>query len=153
MATIGTFKKTAANEYTGDIVTLGVQARGVRIVPDLRASGENAPSHRILVGRADYAESGIMQSVGLLGLIFCGFWRLALCIIAGLEGGRPAVSGALLFGYRDQVILCSLLSPCTRAGWRQPGLWVREVLSLQAKGRRSEEPLQFKAGRAPDKPR
>ena len=53
MATIGTFKKTASNEYTGDIVTLSVQAKNVRIVPDLRASGENAPSHRVLVGRAE----------------------------------------------------------------------------------------------------
>ena len=52
MATIGTFKKTG-NDYTGEIVTLSVQAKGVRIVPDLRASGENAPSHRILVGRAE----------------------------------------------------------------------------------------------------
>ena len=52
MATIGTFKKTG-NEFTGEIVTLSVQAKGVRIVPDLRASGENAPSHRVLVGRAE----------------------------------------------------------------------------------------------------
>jgi uncharacterized protein (DUF736 family) len=56
MATIGTFKKTGSNEFTGEIVTLSVQAKGVRIVPDLRATGENAPSHRVLVGRADYAE-------------------------------------------------------------------------------------------------
>ncbi len=53
MATIGTFKKTGTNEFTGDIVTLSVQARGVRIVPDTRATGENAPSHRVLVGRAE----------------------------------------------------------------------------------------------------
>ena len=53
MATIGTFKKTGANEFTGDIVTLSVQARGVRIVPDSRATGDNAPSHRVLVGRAE----------------------------------------------------------------------------------------------------
>lgn len=33
--------------------TLSVQAKGVRIVPDLRATGENAPSHRVLVGRAE----------------------------------------------------------------------------------------------------
>lgn len=64
MATIGTFKKTG-NEFTGEIVTLSVQAKGVRIVPELRATGDNAPSHRVLVGRADYAESGIMRSVGL----------------------------------------------------------------------------------------
>jgi hypothetical protein len=47
MATIGTFKKTGSNEFTGEIVTLSVQAKGVRIVPDLRATGENAPSHRV----------------------------------------------------------------------------------------------------------
>ena len=52
MATIGTFKKTG-NEFTGEIVTLSVQAKGVRIVPDTRATGENAPSHRVLVGRAE----------------------------------------------------------------------------------------------------
>mgnify|MGYP000116604202 CR=1 FL=1 len=53
MATIGTFKKTGSNEFTGEIVTLSVQAKGVRIVPDTRATGENAPSHRVLVGRAE----------------------------------------------------------------------------------------------------
>ena len=53
MATIGTFKKTASNEFNGEIVTLSVQAKGVRIVPDQRATGENAPSHRVLVGRVE----------------------------------------------------------------------------------------------------
>jgi uncharacterized protein (DUF736 family) len=53
MATIGTFKKTGSNEFTGDIVTLSVQAKNVRIVTDTRATGENAPSHRVLVGRAE----------------------------------------------------------------------------------------------------
>ena len=38
MATIGTFKKTGSNEFTGDIITLSVQAKGVRIIPDLRAN-------------------------------------------------------------------------------------------------------------------
>ena len=52
MATIGTFKKSG-NEFTGEIVTLSVQAKGVRIIPDTRATGENAPSHRVLVGRAE----------------------------------------------------------------------------------------------------
>lgn len=55
MATIGTFKQTATNEFAGDIVTLSVQAKGVRIVPETRITGENAPSHRVFVGRADYA--------------------------------------------------------------------------------------------------
>ena len=53
MATIGTFKKTGANEFTGEIVTLSVQARGVRILPEVRATGENAPSHRVFVGRVE----------------------------------------------------------------------------------------------------
>jgi len=53
MATIGTFKKTGTNEFTGEIVTLSVQAKNVRIVPETRAIGENAPSHRVLVGRAE----------------------------------------------------------------------------------------------------
>ncbi|SKA24987.1 hypothetical protein SAMN05428963_109164, partial [Consotaella salsifontis] len=34
MATIGTFKKTGDNEFTGAIVTLSVQAKNVRIVPE-----------------------------------------------------------------------------------------------------------------------
>ena len=53
MATIGTFKKTGSNEFTGEIVTLSVQAKNVRIAPDQRSTGENAPSHRVLVGRAE----------------------------------------------------------------------------------------------------
>ena len=52
MATIGTFKKTG-NEYTGEIVTLNVQAKNVRIVPETNQASENAPSHRVLVGRAE----------------------------------------------------------------------------------------------------
>ncbi|MBX9864162.1 MAG: DUF736 domain-containing protein [Hyphomicrobium sp.] len=53
MATIGTFKKTGNNEFTGEIVTLSLQTKNVRIVPDARTTGENAPSHRIFVGRAE----------------------------------------------------------------------------------------------------
>jgi uncharacterized protein (DUF736 family) len=53
MATIGTFKKTGNNEFTGEIVTLSVQTKNVRIVPEARATGENAPSHRVFVGRAE----------------------------------------------------------------------------------------------------
>jgi uncharacterized protein (DUF736 family) len=62
MATIGTFNKTGNNEFTGEIVTLSVQARNVRIVPDASRSGDNAPSHRVYVGRVDYAERGVMRS-------------------------------------------------------------------------------------------
>jgi uncharacterized protein (DUF736 family) len=52
MATIGTFKKSG-NEFSGEIVTLSVQAKGVRIVPEANRSGDNAPSHRVYVGRAE----------------------------------------------------------------------------------------------------
>ena len=55
MATIGTFKKTGSNEFTGEIVTLSVQAKNVRIVPETTRSGDNSPSHRVYVGRVDYA--------------------------------------------------------------------------------------------------
>ena len=34
MATIGTFKKTGNNEFNGEIVTLSVQTKNVRIVPE-----------------------------------------------------------------------------------------------------------------------
>ena len=52
MANIGSFKKSG-NEYQGEIVTLSVQAKGVRIVPEANRSNDNAPSHRVYVGRAE----------------------------------------------------------------------------------------------------
>ena len=62
MATIGTFKKSGNNEFTGEIVTLSVQAKGVRIVPETRATGENAPSLRVFVGRAEIGAAWAKQS-------------------------------------------------------------------------------------------
>jgi uncharacterized protein (DUF736 family) len=61
MANIGSFKKSG-NEFQGEIITLSVQARGVRIVPETNRASDNAPSHRVFVGRADYAELNIMRS-------------------------------------------------------------------------------------------
>ena len=52
MATIGTFRKSG-NEYVGEIVTLSVQAKSVRIVPEETTANGNAPSHRVFVGRAE----------------------------------------------------------------------------------------------------
>ena len=52
MATIGTFKKTG-NAYTRALGTLRLPGTGGRTLTALRATGENAPSHRILVGRAE----------------------------------------------------------------------------------------------------
>jgi uncharacterized protein (DUF736 family) len=52
MATIGTFKKVG-NDFQGEIITLSLQAKGVRIVAETSRSNDNAPSHRIYVGRAE----------------------------------------------------------------------------------------------------
>lgn len=52
MATIGSFKKTG-DEFTGEIVTLSVQAKKVRIVPVENRTNQGAPTHRVFVGRAE----------------------------------------------------------------------------------------------------
>jgi uncharacterized protein (DUF736 family) len=52
MASIGSFKKVGS-DFQGEIVTLSVQAKGVRIVAENNRSNENAPSHRVYVGRAE----------------------------------------------------------------------------------------------------
>ena len=61
MATIGTFKKSG-NEFSGEIVTLSVQAKNVRIVPEANRSGDNAPSHRVFVGRAEIGAAWAKRS-------------------------------------------------------------------------------------------
>ena len=52
MATIGSFKKSGS-EFQGEIVTLSVQAKGVRIVPETNRTSDNAPSHRVFAGKAE----------------------------------------------------------------------------------------------------
>ena len=62
MATIGTFKKSG-NGFVGDITTLSVQAQNVRITPvETRSSNEKAPTHRVLVGRAEIGAAWAKQS-------------------------------------------------------------------------------------------
>jgi uncharacterized protein (DUF736 family) len=61
MANIGSFKKVG-QEYQGEIVTLGVQARGVRIVPEDNRQTDNAPTHRIFVGRAEIGAAWTKRS-------------------------------------------------------------------------------------------
>src|SRR5216684_4470227 len=61
MANIGSFKKSG-QEFHGEIITLSLQTKGVRIVPETDRTSDNAPSHRVYVGRADYAERGVMRS-------------------------------------------------------------------------------------------
>ena len=64
MANIGSFKKVGS-DFQGEIVTLSLQTKGVRIVPETNRSNDNAPSHRVYVGRADYAELGTLRSIDL----------------------------------------------------------------------------------------
>ena len=52
MATIGSFKKVG-NDFQGEIITLSLQAKGVRIVAETSASNDKAPSHRVFVGCAE----------------------------------------------------------------------------------------------------
>ena len=61
MANIGSFKKSG-NEYQGEIVTLSVQAKGVRIVPEPNRGNDNAPSHRVFVGRVEIGAAWSKQS-------------------------------------------------------------------------------------------
>ena len=61
MATIGTFKKSG-NELVGEIVTLSVQAKNVRIVPETIRSGDNSPSHRVYVGRVEIGAAWAKRS-------------------------------------------------------------------------------------------
>jgi len=62
MATIGSFKKSGSNEFTGEIVTLSVQAKNVRIVPEPSRSGENSPSHRVYCGRVEIGAAWAKRS-------------------------------------------------------------------------------------------
>ena len=52
MATIGSFKKVG-NDFQGEIITLSLQAKGVRIVAESNVANDKAPSHRVFVGRAE----------------------------------------------------------------------------------------------------
>jgi|APCry1669193181_1035450.scaffolds.fasta_scaffold01314_11 uncharacterized protein (DUF736 family) len=52
MANIGSFKKSGS-EFQGEIVTLSVQTKGVRIIPETNRANDSAPSHRVYVGRAE----------------------------------------------------------------------------------------------------
>jgi uncharacterized protein (DUF736 family) len=53
MANIGTFKKSGDNNYTGEIVTMSLQKKNVTIVAEEASENENAPSHRVIISKAD----------------------------------------------------------------------------------------------------
>lgn len=52
MANIGSFTKTS-DGFKGEIVTMSVQQKNVRIVREADTSNDNAPTHRVFVGRAE----------------------------------------------------------------------------------------------------
>jgi len=52
MANIGSFTKSGES-YKGEIVTMSVQTKNVRIVSETPSENENAPTHRVFVGRAE----------------------------------------------------------------------------------------------------
>ncbi|MCW6511319.1 DUF736 domain-containing protein [Lichenifustis flavocetrariae] len=61
MATIGSFKKIGTG-YTGEITTLSVQAKNVKIVHEETRTSEGAPHYRIFVGRAEIGAAWIKRS-------------------------------------------------------------------------------------------
>ena len=52
MANIGTFTK-ANDGFKGEIVTMSVQQKNVRIVAESEVANDKAPTHRVLVGSAE----------------------------------------------------------------------------------------------------
>ena len=61
MANIGTFKKSGS-EFQGEIVTLSVQTKSVRIVTEANRANDNAPTHRVYVGRAEIGAAWAKRS-------------------------------------------------------------------------------------------
>ena len=55
-------QNTGSNEFIGEIVTLSVQAKNVRIVPETTRSGDNSPSHRVYVGRVEIGAAWAKRS-------------------------------------------------------------------------------------------
>ncbi len=114
MASIGSFKKVG-NEFQGQIVTLSVQAKSVRIAPEMNRANENAPAHRVFVGKADYAECGVMRSGEAEAERFRGIRRALAPHNPGAEKARRRIGGAAPWGgQRDQMSLCSPFSPWMR---------------------------------------
>jgi hypothetical protein len=78
MANIGSFKKSG-QELQGEIVTLSLQTKGVRIVPEADRTSDNAPSHRV------YWVVPIMRSGALCGAVLSEFRFSAGLGIAALH--------------------------------------------------------------------
>jgi uncharacterized protein (DUF736 family) len=62
MATIGAFKKSSENEFVGEIITLSLQAKTVRIVREASRSSDTAPSHKVFAGRVEIGAAWAKRS-------------------------------------------------------------------------------------------
>jgi uncharacterized protein (DUF736 family) len=61
MANIGSFKKVGG-EFQGEIITLGLHAKGVSFVPETQRANGVAPTHRIFFGRAEIGAAWTKRS-------------------------------------------------------------------------------------------
>ncbi len=61
MANIGTFTKTEQG-FTGELVTLNLKAKNVRLAAEPASSTENAPTHRVFVGRVEIGAAWAKRS-------------------------------------------------------------------------------------------
>ncbi|MBB2169659.1 DUF736 domain-containing protein [Gluconacetobacter aggeris] len=61
MANIGSFKKVNGG-YEGEIVTLALQIRDVRLVPEIGRTNDNAPAFRVIVGRVELGAAWARRS-------------------------------------------------------------------------------------------
>lgn len=52
MTRIGIFKRTTSEEFVGEIVTLSVQAKNVRMIPEEFAASSPPTAYRVYAGRA-----------------------------------------------------------------------------------------------------
>jgi uncharacterized protein (DUF736 family) len=64
MANIGSFKKSGG-EFQGEIVTLSVQTKNVRIVPETNRANDNAPSHRVYVCVSAWKKDPVSGVIGV----------------------------------------------------------------------------------------
>jgi uncharacterized protein (DUF736 family) len=61
MANIGSFKKVG-NEFQGQIVTLTMQAKAVRIAPEGKSANGAAPTHRVFAGKSEIGAAWTKRS-------------------------------------------------------------------------------------------
>ena len=88
MANIGTFTKTEQG-FVGEIVTLSFQARNVRMVPETNGTNENAPSHRVYVGRAEIGAARAAGRPWVLDPVAVGGLPVRTALARELLAHRP----------------------------------------------------------------